>query len=167
MPIKDPKEIFVTLLSDVRSNTERAAKFYEEVDKNVQDPDISEALKARALISEQALTKIDRCFSLIGEKPIKLSGRLQEVFIEDFRKEVNEIQSPVAKQLFVLAKLNHLSHFRVGEYMALTAAADVVGNYAVGLLLESCLADNLAFGERTRRLIRNVIEEKVEEKLAA
>jgi ferritin-like metal-binding protein YciE len=133
----------------------------------VQDPDISEALKARALISEQALTKIDRCFSLIGEKPIKLSGRLQEVFIEDFRKEVNEIQSPVAKQLFVLAKLNHLSHFRVGEYMALTAAADVVGNYAVGLLLESCLADNLAFGERTRRLIRNVIEEKVEEKLAA
>jgi ferritin-like metal-binding protein YciE len=167
MPIKDPKEIFVTLLSDVRSNTERAAKFYEEVDKNVQDPDISEALKARALISEQALTKIDRCFSLIGEKPVKLSGRLQEVFIEDFRKEVNEIQSPVAKQLFVLAKLNHLSHFRVGEYMALTAAADMVGNYAVGLLLESCLADNLAFGERTRRLIRNVIEEKVEEKLAA
>jgi hypothetical protein len=28
MPAKDPKEIFLMLLSDVRQNTERAAKIY-------------------------------------------------------------------------------------------------------------------------------------------
>jgi hypothetical protein len=32
------------------------------------------------------------------------------------------------------------------------------------VLLESCLANKLAFVERTRRLIRNVIEAKVAEK---
>jgi len=82
--------------------------------------------------------------SIIGEQPVKLSGRLQEIFLEDFRKELNEIQSPVARRLFVLAKLVHLTHLRIGEYMALVAAADASGHYGVGAFLESCLADKLA-----------------------
>jgi len=167
MPIKDPKEVFVTLLSDVRQNTERSAKFYQELISQAQDPDVKEALESRALITDQALVRLDRCFTLIGEKPVKLSGHLQEVFVEEFKKDLADIQSPVAKTLFILAKVNHLAHVRIGEYVALTAAADLTGHYAVGVLIESCLADKLAFVERTRRLIRNLIETKVRERLAA
>src|SRR5437879_2122689 len=167
MPIKDPKEVFLLLLSNVRQGAERGAKIYQEFSQLAQDPDIKEALEARAFISEQALAKIDRCFEIIGEKPVKGTGRLQEVFVEDFRKELAEIQSPVAKHLFILAKANHLTHLRVGEYVALTAAADLTGHYAVGVLLESCLADKLAFVERNRRLIRNIAEVKVRERIAA
>jgi hypothetical protein len=54
-----------------------------------------------------------------------------------------------------------LIDLRIGEYVALVAAADVSGNYGVGVLVESCLADTLAFVERTRRLIRNIIETRV------
>jgi len=60
-----------------------------------------------------------------------------------------------------LAKANQLIHLRIGEYVALVAAADVSGHYGVGVLLESCLADTFAFVERTRRLIRNIIETRV------
>jgi len=87
--------------------------------------------------------------------------------MEDFRKELNEIQSPAARHLFVLAKLVHLTHLRIGEYVALIAAADVTGNYGVGVLLESCLADKLAFVERTRHLIRNLVEAKIAERKGA
>jgi hypothetical protein len=45
--------------------------------------------------------------------------------------------------------------------MLLTAAADLTGNWGVGVLLESCLADELAFAERTRRLIRRIVETKI------
>ena len=96
-----------------------------------------------------------------------MSGRLQEVFVEDLRRELNEIESPVARHLFILAKANHLIHFRIGEYVALIAAADVTGHYGVGVLLESCLAEKLAFVERTRRLIRNIIEGRTAAKMAA
>jgi hypothetical protein len=37
----------------------------------------------------------------------------------------------------------------------------------VGVLLESCLADKLAFVERTRRLIRHIVETKVAERVHA
>jgi len=167
MPIKDPKEVLLTLLSDVRQNTERSTKFYQEISQHAQDPEVKAALESRALISDQVLARLDRCFTLMGEKPVKLSGRIQETFIEDFRKEMSEIQSPAAKTLFILAKISHLAHFRIGEFVALTAAADLTGNYGVGVLLESCLADKLAFAERTRRLIRNIAESRVSERRAA
>ncbi len=167
MPVKDPKELFVMLLSDVRQNTERAAKIYQEISQVAQDPEIKEALESRAWISEKDLSAIDRCFELIGEKPIKLSGRLQEVFVEDFRRELAEIQNPVAKRLFVLAKASHLVHLRIAEYVALVAAADLTGHYAVGVLLESCLADKLAFVERTRRFLTNLVATKLVAKVAA
>lgn len=94
---------------------------------------------------------------------MKLSGRHHEVFVEDFHKELAEIESPGARDLFILAKALHVIHFRIAEYVALIEVADVVGNYGVGVLLESCLADKLAFVERTRRLIRKVVETKVPE----
>jgi ferritin-like metal-binding protein YciE len=167
MPVKTPRELFLTLLSDVRQSTERSAKIYQEIGQVAQDPEIKAALEARSYISENTLAKLDQCFKLIGEQPMTLSGRIQEVFVEDFRRELNEIQSPVAKHLFILAKLTHLTHLRIGEYMALTAAADLAGHYGVGVLLESCLADKLAFVERTRRLIRSIAEAKVAERRAA
>ncbi|HXY52831.1 MAG TPA: DUF892 family protein [Terriglobales bacterium] len=167
MPAKTPKEVFVWLLSDVRQGTEKAAKIYQEIGQMAQDPQIKEAVEARAFISEKTLEKLDQCFKLIGEQPVKLTGRLQEIFVEDFRKELNEIQSPVARHLFILAKLAHLTHLRIGEYVALTAAADLTGHHGVGVLLESCLADKLAFVERTRRVIRNLVETKVAERKGA
>jgi hypothetical protein len=52
-------------------------------------------------------------------------------------------------------------HLRIGEYVALIAVSDVTGHPAVGVLLESCLADKLAFVQRTRRLMREQLEQKL------
>ena len=167
MPAKDPKEVFLMLLSHVRQGTERGAKFYDEIGDIAKDPQIKEAIEARAFVSKSVLAKLDECFRILGEKPMQLSGELREMLIEEFRKEFNEIQSPVARRLYVLAKLIRLTHMRIGEYVALTAAADLVGHHGVAVLLETCLADKLAFVERNRRLIRRIAEERVAERLAA
>jgi ferritin-like metal-binding protein YciE len=161
MLVKNPKELFVLLLSDVRQATERTTKIFQEMSQAAQHPDIKEALEARVFVSDQVLNSLDECFKLIGEKPVKISGRLHDVFVEDFRTQLAEMQSPEAKRLFILVKANHLIHLRIGEYVALIAAADVTGHYGVGVLLESCLADTLSFVERMRRLIREINRERV------
>jgi ferritin-like metal-binding protein YciE len=166
MTVNSPKELFVKMLSDVRQRTEKAIKLYEELGGVAQDPNIKEALQSRAFLQQKDLGSLDRCFQLIGEKPVALDGRLHEVFMEDFRREVAEIQGPAAKALFILIKANHLMHLHIAEYVALIAMADVSGHLGVGVLLESCLADKLAFVERTRRLIRHAIESRHEIKLA-
>lgn len=167
MPVNNPKEAFVLMLSNVRQGTERASKIFSELAQAAQDPDIKEVLEARAYVNDKILATLDQCFKIIGEQPVKTSGRLQEIFVEDFKKELAEIQSPVARHLFILSKAIHLFHLRVGEYVALTAAADVTGHYAVGTLLETCLADKLAMADRTRRLLRRIVETRVAERKAA
>jgi ferritin-like metal-binding protein YciE len=167
MAITKPEEVFLLLLSHARHGAERATNVYQEISQLAKDPEIEQALEARAFVSKQTVATLDECFRLIGQQPVKLSGRLEEVFAEDFRRELNEIQSPVARKLFFLAKLAHLQNLRIGEYVALTAAADATGHHNLGMLLESCLADNIAFVERTRRFVRNAIEAKVSERKAA
>jgi len=167
MPIKTPKELFVMLLTDVRQGAEKAEKIYEEIGQVAQDPQVKEALQARAFVSGQTLATLDECFKILGEQPAKLTGRLQETLLEDFRKELAEIQGPVARRLFALVKLNHLAQFRVGEYRALIAAAEAVGHHGVSLLLETCLADKLTFAERTKRFLRELVETKMADRAAA
>ena len=167
MPVNSPKELFVRMLSDVRQRTDKATTIYEQLSEVAQDPNIKEALQSRAFLQDKILSSLDRCFELIGEKPVALSGRLHEVFVEDFKRELAEIQAPAAKALFVLIKANHLMHMAIAEYVALIAMSDVSGHFGVGVLLESCLADKLAFVKRTRRLIRHAIEAKHAIKLAA
>jgi ferritin-like metal-binding protein YciE len=161
MPIKTPKQLFVHMLSDLRHGAERSHQIYDELGNMAQAPEIKEALDAREFISSQILSRLDECFRLIGEKPVPRNQRLYDLFIEDFRKELNEIQSPIVRKMFVLSKASRLMHLRIGEYIALIAAADVLDHPAVGVLLESCLADKMAFAERTRRLIREHLREKV------
>src|SRR5439155_9243600 len=162
-----PKEVFLMLLSDARNSTERSADLYREISQMAQNPDVREALEARAFVTQRNLEALDQCFEIIGEQPVKLSGRLQEVFVEDFKKELAEIQSPAARHLYILAKATHLAHLRFAEYAALVAVADVTGHYGVGVLLESVLADKLAFLERDRRLVRHILEGKIAERIAA
>jgi ferritin-like metal-binding protein YciE len=167
MPAKNPKEVFVTLLSDARQNTERTTKLYQELSQAAQNPDVKEALEARAFVTTKSLETLDQCFKLIGEQPVKLSGRLHEVFVEEFKKELAEIQSPAAKHIYILAKAIHVAHLRFAEYVALITAADTTGHFGVGVLLESVLADKLVLLERDRRIIRHIIEGKVAERLVA
>lgn len=60
---------FAAVLSDVRRKTERSIDFYQEA-------------------------KIDEAFRLISQKPVPLTGRTEEVFVEDFRRELAEIKAP-------------------------------------------------------------------------
>jgi len=161
MSANNPMDVFVLLLSDVRRKTERSIDFFQEVSKIAEEPEVTEALEARGFVAQQSLDKIDEAFKLINQEPVTLSGNIEEVFAEDFRRELAELKSPPVRRLFVLAKIVHLTHLRIGEYVALVAAADLTGNFGVGVLLETCLAENLAFVERTRRIITRAAEIRV------
>jgi ferritin-like metal-binding protein YciE len=161
MQVSTPKELFVTLLSQLRQGAERSTIIYDELGEAAEDREIKEALDAREFISTQILSRLDECFRLLGEKPIKLSGRLEDVFVDEFRKQLNEIQSPAVRRLYILARASRLMHLWMGEYVALIAVADTLGHPAIGVLLESCLADKVAFAQRARRLIREQLASKL------
>ena len=161
MTINDPMDAFVALLSHARSTTERSAKIYTELGELAENPDVKTAFNARAFVQTGTLTKIDEAFRLIDKTPIEFPGKLTQMMVENFREELAEIKAPAIKRLYVLSKAIQIAHWRIGEWTALVAAADVTGNFGVGLLLETCLAEDLAFAERTRRVLRKVAKERI------
>jgi ferritin-like metal-binding protein YciE len=169
MPIKNPKQIFVLMLSDLRQGTEKTSSIFQNLAQIAEDPDIKQALEVRSFVSQKVLETLDQCFKLIGEQPAQLSGtrtRIYEALAEDFRKEVADIQDTRTRRFYILAKLNNLAHMRAAEYKTLIAAADISGNYGVATLLETCLADKLALAERTQRWLRRVAETEMTDRIA-
>ena len=84
MPARTPKEVFLMLLSNVRNRTERQADIYQEFGKHAEEPEIKEAIEARAFVSKQILEKLDECFRIIGEKPGTSTGQLTRNFSGGF-----------------------------------------------------------------------------------
>jgi ferritin-like metal-binding protein YciE len=169
MPIKNPKQIFVLMLSDLRQGSEKTTRIFQNLAQLAEDPDIKQALEARSFVSQKVVETLDQCFKLIGEQPVPLSGtrtRIYDVLAEDFRKEVADIQDTKTRRFYILAKLNNLAHIRAAEYKTLIAAADISGNYGVAALLETCLADKLALAERTQNWLRRVAETEMGERIA-
>lgn len=170
MPLENPKELFVLMLTDVRQGSDKATEVFEELSKIAEDPDIKQSLEARMFVSKKVTETLDQCFAIIGEKPVKLPAtrsRMYEVLGEEFRTEIAEIKDQKTRRFFVLAKLNNLAHLRAAEYKTLIAAADMSGNYGVAALLETCLADKLALAERTQRWLRRLGEAELSERIAA
>ena len=59
------------MLSELRHGTDRSQNIYQELGEASQHPEIKEALNTRGLISSQVSTRLDECFRLIGEKPLR------------------------------------------------------------------------------------------------
>src|SRR5579883_1996326 len=72
MAVKNPKELFLMMLSQVRQGTERSTNIYRELGEAAQNPEIKQAFEARAFVNRQNLEKIDEAFKLLGEKPVQL-----------------------------------------------------------------------------------------------
>ena len=167
MVLSPSQQVFLLLLSNARHGTDRAARFYEEISHYAPQADMKATLQARAFIANKTLVTLDECFRLMEIQPIKVRGRVEEVFADDFRRDLIELQSPIATALYIMAKVIHLHNLRTAEYLALSAAADVVGHSELGTLLESCLPDHLVFIERARRMIRDTLTERMSGRLVA
>lgn len=155
------------MLSNVRQGAENATTIYQMMSQEAEHPEVKQALEARAFVSSKVRATLDECFKMIGEEPMRPMERLHDIFVEDFRSQLADIESKEARHLFILAKAHQLNNLRVGEYTTLIEMADMTGNYGLGVLLASCLADKLVFMERTRHLIRKIAEGKIQMRLAA
>ena len=166
MPVNNPEELFVWLLSNVRQREERSKKVFQELSDAVEDQDIKERLDSRIFVQDSIISRLDQVFKMIGKQPVKTGEKIADALIEDFRSNLAGDAESEGQGALCRHKANQIMHLHIGEYGILTAMADITGNYGVGTLLETCLADNLAFAERTRRRIRRAIEAKWEERMA-
>ena len=78
-----------------------AAGISQELIQAVQHADIREVLEARVFETTVIPDRVDRCFKLIGEEPLKTSGRLEDVLVRGSPETSRlGIRSPLARRLY-------------------------------------------------------------------
>ena len=80
MPIKNPKQIFVLMLSDLRQGSEKTTSIFQNLAQLAEDADIKQALEARTFVSQKVVETLDQCFKLIGEEPVQLSETRSRIY---------------------------------------------------------------------------------------
>jgi ferritin-like metal-binding protein YciE len=162
MSITNIKQLYIKMLSDVQKREESASTIFKTLRETAQEQQVKEILDSAIYLTETATTTLDRCFKLLGEKPVPTDNRLQEVFVEDFKKELEMIQFLPAKTLFVASKASHLMQIRTAELESLIQISDASGHSGISLLLDSVLAQKRVFVDRILTRIAEVLQEQEE-----
>ena len=158
MAVESPSSLFELLLGNALHNAARTARALEELGRQVEEKNIEDALMAQVFVLDSNAGLLGQCFRLLGGEQTEFGCQLPEVCMEEYRKELAEIESPTAKSLLVLAKTSTLTHLAIGEYTTLIAIAEMTGHCGVGVLLDSCRSQNKVFVERIKRLIEIIVE---------
>lgn len=158
MMVESPKDLFEFLLSGATDDAERLARALDELSRNAEDKNIEDALNAQVFVLKNIVGVLGQCFWLLRSQRTEIRGRLLDMFMEEYRRELVEVTSPTARRLLVLAKANLLIQLSIGEFTSLTAIAEMTGDSGIALLLDGCLAENRAFIQRTTCLIGNIVE---------
>lgn len=157
MPVQTPEDLFLNLLSRMHLAEQRQARAAEELVQYAQNPLVKEAMEVRAYLGKQEAANIEECFKLLGEQPRTITPtRFEEVLVEDLRRELDSIQSPVLKAIYAISTIRWIQDFHIGEYKTLVVMARMAERWGVAALLERNLANKLVFAERTDEIVREV-----------
>jgi len=161
MPIQSAEDLFLAGLSHLHRSEQRLLQAVEEMSQVAQDEEIKEVLDVRAYLTRQEISNIEKCFQLLGKQPVPPSSTFADVWVENVRRELSEIQSPTLKGLFILNKVRQIQDLHMGEYKALATMSGLMGNIPVTTLLEHNLRDKVEFVERTRDLVLEVAKKAI------
>jgi ferritin-like metal-binding protein YciE len=78
--IENSYELFILLLSNVQQGTELTTQMFQDFSKITQNAEAKEALAARVFVSQRVVEKLDECFKVIGDEPVKLSAPVPVTF---------------------------------------------------------------------------------------
>jgi len=158
MTIENPRQLFELLLGEARQRAEHLKPALQELSQTVDDVDIRESLEARIFVADKILDTLEQCLKLTGARAVTLTESFHDVFIEECRKTLAQIGSPIGRRLFILAKANQLIHLRIAEYTVVIECCEMTGYRGVRVLLETCRADDISFIRMIKRLMRNIVE---------
>ena len=166
MAMGNAEQLFDAMLSDVYARENVQSGFWDQIAQQTQDPEVKEIATVRGYFAKQNAANIEKAFQMLGRQPGQTNVQAYKTMIEDWRKELDQIQRPGVRALFVLAKIRHVQNWRIGEYMTLSLMAEATGHTAVASLLEHNLADTVDFVERTRERFRERVWQTVAGRVA-
>jgi ferritin-like metal-binding protein YciE len=135
------RELFVDSLKDIYWAEKALTKALPKMAKNATSENLITAINDHLTVTEEQIKRLEKVFSLIGEKAAAKKCDAMEGLIKEGESIMEETESGPVRDAGIIAASQKIEHYEIATYGTLAAFATTLGEDDAVLLLEKTLAE--------------------------
>lgn len=135
------RELFVDSLKDIYWAEKALIKALPKMAKNATSENLVKALKDHLTVTEEQKERLEKVFSLVGEKASAKKCDAMEGLIKEGESIMEETEKGPVRDAGIIAASQKIEHYEIASYGTLAAFAVTLGEDDAVLLLEKTLAE--------------------------
>jgi ferritin-like metal-binding protein YciE len=156
MPLTTPRELFVHELSDAMSAEQQILKMLPELQNEVLNHEVQEALKTHEEETKQQIRNIQEVFRQLGETPEATTCYAVKGLDEEHKALLKEQPSPEILEMANLSGAAKTEHYEMAMYTGLVQLAKDLGENEAAQLLQDNLDQEKEMAVRVETLAREL-----------
>ncbi|WP_456311697.1 YciE/YciF ferroxidase family protein [Pseudomonas shirazensis] len=135
------RELFVDSLKDIYWAEKALTKALPKMAKNASSENLITAINDHLTVTEGQITRLEKVFSLIGEKAAAKKCDAMEGLIKEGESIMEETEVGPVRDAGIIAASQKIEHYEIATYGTLAAFATTLGEDDAVLLLEKTLSE--------------------------
>lgn len=135
------RELFIDSLKDIYWAEKALIKALPKMAKNATSENLIKAIKDHLAVTEEQKERLEKVFSLIGEKAVAKKCDAMEGLIKEGESIMEETEKGPVRDAGIIAASQKIEHYEIATYGTLAAFGVTLGEDDAVLLLEKTLAE--------------------------
>ena len=138
---EDLREFFVDALKDIYWAEKALTKALPKMSKNATTAKLVEAIDAHLIETEGQIERLEKVFSIIGEKAVAKKCDAMDGLIKEGESILEETKPGAVRDAGIIAASQKIEHYEIATYGTLCAYAKTLGEDEAGKLLHESLEE--------------------------
>lgn len=135
------RDLFVDSLKDIYWAEKALTKALPKMAKNATSENLIAAINDHLAITQEQVTRLEKVFSLVGEKAVAKKCEAMEGLIKEGESIMEDTEVGAVRDAGIIAASQKIEHYEIATYGTLAAFATTLGEDDAVLLLEKTLAE--------------------------
>jgi ferritin-like metal-binding protein YciE len=130
------EDIFENTLKDIYWAEKHLTKALAKMSKAAYNDELKDAFDTHLEETEMQITKVEKCFELLGKKAVAKKCEAMEGLIKEGEEQIEEYDEGHARDAALIGAAQKVEHYEISAYGTLRTMANVLGMTQCAEILE-------------------------------
>jgi ferritin-like metal-binding protein YciE len=130
------EDIFENTLKDIYWAEKHLTKALAKMSKAAFNEELKDAFDTHLEETEMQITKLEKCFELLGKKAVAKKCEAMEGLIKEGEEQIEEYEEGHARDAALIGAAQKVEHYEISAYGTLRTMANVLGMTQCAEILE-------------------------------
>ncbi len=155
-------ELFLDELADIYHAEQQLVKALPKMAKAAESDDLREAFESHLKETETHVSRIEKAFKELGEKPKRKRCKGMEGLLEEGKEMLSEKKDEPSLDAALIASAQKVEHYEIASYGSLCAWAKEMGHQGALRLLKENLSEEKEADEKLTSIAEDVANLRAE-----